>query len=1322
MRRIVIFLLAAIVSVGVFAQNNTPWHEMVFEKEVNLYEVTAAFEEQTRNLKGEELEAHAKHFNRWKHRVLGFAKPNGDLLTADERSVIFKDNKAFKKANEGNWKEIGPVTAKNVYRGVGRINCIAFHPTDSNIMYLGAPYGGVWKTTDHGANWENLTDHLPSFGVSSIAVHPDNPNIIYIGTGDGETGRNPGFGVWKSEDGGKSWETANNGMGNWIVNEILIFSDNGDELLAATNGGYYRTLNGGGNWIRVSAGNFRDLRFKPGDEEVVYLATTGQFFVSVDRGRSVEQKQMPKVPSPRLCLAVSAAEPEAVYMVSAEVILKSEDQGETINVFHEENGDRGLGSQSWYNSCAEASPVAANTLYQGHVPTYYTSNGGVDWKAMTGVHSDVHYIRHSPITKRLWLAGDGGIMRLSADGRTFVDHTNLGVSEIYEMGQHPFELDHMLNGYQDCGSKYYTGNRWISRVGADGIDCIFDPVDPTYYFTTIQYGDIRRHIGGPDGKVSNFPDPQDEGPWVSPIWVDIKDPNILYTGQNAFYRYRNAREDRPKKDNWETLDNGLPKAGEYLEIEQNEAAPQIMYVSNGSFVFRTWNVYADEPVWENLAGNYPATAAVLDIESSPSDSDLLIISMNRKVFRSTDGGESFTQFSEGLPDRSPIYALQFDHITGHLYSGTEAGIFLLLKGDSVWREFNQGMSLTAPVYDLEIFYNAENHDNSMIKAATFGRGMWESPLYGSQPDPTLPFYAFISSNQTLLERADFELDINFRRGFAYHDVKDFTASAIEVENAEVVSVSGSGAFWKAKFRALEEGEVSIHIPEGVSESAETDGLRNLASEVLKFNFAKGGTSFGYEGPGGVGSKEQLALWLDAETLTDTYSHEDEVKTWTDKMSTDKFASQIDTLKGPILWLNDTLFGGYHAMAFDSSRLTKVVADSIVTTKNISAITVAASDEEKFNDHAWMGSSRDENGFIVHNWRDNKYARMYAYDSTQQNISTPRISVSNVQKANIYGLSYRNNLFIWNYTNDQQEMELVSTPKPRHESHPIKINFGWDKDQRYGNGMIAEFILLNEAMMLSHRTIVYNYLSAKYDISIPAIDYYSFEESHDMHVAGIGRETEIDLHTDAMGTGMLRINTPDDLGNGEYLFWGQNREELQSWSAASYLPGSEQSLRTWMFDEKGDVGQVSLMMPAEEFEEGFRYFLVFKETKSDDKTEVSMAELKGDGEWMVAVLNPEKGSTLQLVRIPDDANTGEPKLYPNPIQNSKFSVYYDHGKNESVLFQVYDLKGRIVWEENRNLVAGDLLHSFDIYGLENGEYIFKMHTAESEFTQRILVVE
>lgn len=1326
MYRVFCFCLSSLLTISAFAQNSTPWHELIYQEKVNLYEVTGAFKEQTKNLSGDALDAHNKHFNRWKHRVIGFVKPNGDVMTADERSTVFNNSKAYKRANQGNWKEIGPLTPKDVYRGVGRVNCIAFHPTDSNTMYVGAPYGGVWKTEDHGENWINLTDDLPSFGISAIAVDPQNPDIVYAGTGDGETGRNPGFGVWKSFDAGRTWTAFNTGMGNFIVNELLIFDDNPEEILAATNGGFYRTLNGGTTWLRVSAGNFRDLRFKPGDQETVYLATTGLFFVSTDRGRSVSRVDLPKVPSPRLCLAVSAAEPEAVYLVSADVILKSEDAGETVEVLYEEEGERDLGSQSWYNSCTEASQTEVNTLYQGHVPTYFTSNGGTTWRAMSGVHSDVHYLRHSPVTGRLWLCGDGGVMSLADDGETFIDHTDMGVSEIYEMAQHPFELDHLLNGYQDCGSKYYTGNRWISRVGADGMDCIFDPIDPTYYFTTIQYGDIRRHIGGPDGKVSNFPDPQgsgvnERGPWVSPVWVDIKDPNILYTGQNAFYRYRTAREDRPNRDRWETLDNGLPKAGEYLEIEQNEASPRIMYVTNGSFLFRTWNVYADTPVWESLAANYPATAAVLDVESSPLDSNLVFISMNQRVFRSTDGGETFERFSDGLPEGMPVYALQYDHLTGHLYAGTDVGIYLLLKDASTWLDFNKGMSLTAPVYDIEIFYDPDNHDNSMLKAATFGRGMWESPLYGSQPDPTLPFYAFISSGTTLLEQAEFELDITFRRGLAYHEVKDFTAANIEVDNVEVLSVSGSGAFWKAKFKALEEGEVTITIPADVSESVQVSGLFNQASEVIKFNFANGGTSFGYEGPGGVGSKEQLALWLDAETLADSYSPDEEVKQWGDKINADRFASREEEENGPLLWFNDTMFGGYHALAFDSSRLSKIIADSVVTGLNISAITVAASAEDPFNDHAWMGSSRDENGFIVHNWKDNKYARMYAYDSSQQNLRSPRITVDDVTDPNIFGLAYRNNLFIWNYTNDQGERELVSTPKPRYESHPITINFGWDKDQRYGNGMIAEFILLNEAMMLSHRTIVYNYLASKYDIAIPAIDYYSFEESHDLHVAGIGRESEIDLHTDAQGTGLLRINQADDLGNGEYLFWGQNTEDYGSWEATNFLPGAERSTGTWMFDEKGDVGKVNLMMRKGVLEEGYRYFLVI-ESDEDGRGDNQMSELVEVEEWMVASLNPAKGNTLQLIRIANDAVTADPKLYPNPISKGEFSIYYDHGSNENVLFQVYDLRGRIVWEEDREMTAGQLLHHFNLYGLQKGEYIFKMHTGTSEFTERIVVVD
>lgn len=1319
------FLVSLIMSIPVFAQ--VSWYDLLAEQGITYEAVYKAYQRDIKGLNEEGREAHAKHFNRWKMQVKGYVKPDGQIMSSDERAEAWNTAKvAYKKSNAGRWNEIGPFTANDVYRGVGRINCVAFHPTDSNIMYCGAPYGGVWKTVNHGNTWENLTDDMPSFGVSALAVDPENPDIVYAGTGDGETGRNPGFGVWKSTDAGKTWEQKNNTMNNVIVQEILVFPDNTDEVIASTWSGIYKSTNGGETWINVNVGNTREMRFHPEDPEVIYAVTNGAFFVSENRGRRWERKLLPKTLFYRMSLAVSAAEPDAVFVTGENGILKSEKRGDSLFVWDDNDGTRDLGSQSWYNHAADASPTDAGTIYQGHVPTYATRDGGKTWGRLSNVHSDIHHILHSPVTGRLWVAGDGGIVALNPDGKNFTDYTNMGVSEIYKMSQHPSELDHILNGYQDCGSKYYIGSQWLSRVGADGMDCVFDPDSPDIYFTTIQYGDIRRHFGGPDGKVSNFPDPQgnkegERGPWVSPIWLDKKDPNILYTAQHSVYRYLNAREDKPKRDRWQKIDNGLPGAGEFSEFEQNETALSTFYVANGAFLYRTRNMHTDEPEWENLANNYPRSSAILDVESSANDSNLLFMSMGQRVHKSEDGGDSFTEISDGLP-QLPVNSLQLDAVTGHLYAGCGVGVYVLLKGDTEWIPFSEGLSLNAPVYELEIFYNEDNHDESMIKAATYGRGMWESSLYGSFPDPDLPFYAVLRGDGSkLLETTQFSVEVSFRRGISFVDVKELTANAFELVNCKVVEIKGQKGLYQVMFEAENQGELSIHIPADRAENANLDGQLNLASGTIEKNFLKDGTHFGFEGPGGVGSPDQIAVWLEAEDLTENHNTGDEIFTWTDKLDDSKKALRNDTLHGPLLWQSDTLFNGMYALSFDSLNQRKIVVDSITTSYNITAITVAASDAEDFNEHAWMGSCRTENGFIIHPWRDHKYARMYAYDSLQKNIRSAFITVEDPRKANIYGLSYRNDIYIWNYTNDRAESQLVSDGRPRKEQQAIDINLGWDKDERYGDGKIATHLVYNEALMLSHRTLVYNYLASRFGVEIPEIDRYSFEDGFGVGMAGIGKESAIDFHDDARGTGIMRISNPKGLDDKEYLMWGSNGKPLASWQISTAVDGFESSFIEWKFDETGDVGEVLMRLPKDQFEEGYNYFISLTDTNGQNQLRL----LSGDDEGYAGIINPSKGSILGLMRTPSDNGGVRFEIFPNPISaDGRFTIYYLNASTQDLdgEYRLYDLRGRLVSNESFVARSGELLHEVEIPQLQKSGYILKATIGDNEFLKRISVVE
>ncbi|MCD4731530.1 MAG: hypothetical protein K8R74_13080, partial [Bacteroidales bacterium] len=196
----------------------------------------------------------------------------------------------------GSWAFLAPVTyvtgAGGWSGGHGRINCIAFHPTDYQTIYVGTPAGGLWKTPNHGVSWTNLSDGLPSIGVSGIAINSSAPDVIYILTGDGDGRHTNSIGVLKSTNGGLSWwPTAL----SWGINDdvygykLRMHPTNNFTLYAVTSVGIYKTVNGGFSWNQVISGYFFDIEFNPGNPDIMYATKASSFYRSTDSGDSWNQ-------------------------------------------------------------------------------------------------------------------------------------------------------------------------------------------------------------------------------------------------------------------------------------------------------------------------------------------------------------------------------------------------------------------------------------------------------------------------------------------------------------------------------------------------------------------------------------------------------------------------------------------------------------------------------------------------------------------------------------------------------------------------------------------------------------------------------------------------------------------------------------------------------------------------------------------------------------------------------------------------------------------------------------------------------------------------
>jgi photosystem II stability/assembly factor-like uncharacterized protein len=247
-----------------------------------------------------------KPFKRWEQHWSHYLTEDGAIATPSilwnawrEKNALERTKNKTIQSPTSNWTSIGPAVVDNTSTstaGQGRVNAIALDPSNPNTIYVGAPAGGIWKSTNNGIDWIPLADHLPQIGVSGIAIDPNNSNIIYISTGDDDAGDSYSIGVLKSLDGGATWNTTGltfdfNNQGS---NEIFIDPTNSNIVWVATSEGLYKTTNAGNNWSVMLNANIRDFRLKPGDPDTIYAVsdyngTPSKFYKSTNGGLDFEE-------------------------------------------------------------------------------------------------------------------------------------------------------------------------------------------------------------------------------------------------------------------------------------------------------------------------------------------------------------------------------------------------------------------------------------------------------------------------------------------------------------------------------------------------------------------------------------------------------------------------------------------------------------------------------------------------------------------------------------------------------------------------------------------------------------------------------------------------------------------------------------------------------------------------------------------------------------------------------------------------------------------------------------------------------------------------
>ena len=742
------------------------WSTDIFDESKTLYEIESNFENYW-NTKEIKKGKGWKPFKRRQSFMAPRVYPDGffpfEMLYKEWENLKYTPKNSNQTAMQADWQAYGP-TYSSYESGVGRINVVTFDPYNSDIIWVGAPSGGLWKTTDGGNSWSSNTDLLPNLGVSDIAIDPTNTNIMYIITGDRDADDTYAYGLMKSLDGGISWNTTGlsfNLTSSYRGNRILIHPNNSNILLVSTRkSGYgetYRSTDGGNSWEMVLEGpNLISMEFNASNPDIVYGVTTGnsKYWRSNDNGQNwsnvTSEAGLPSSGNNRGIVAVTDANPDVVYILYSANdngfggLYKSTDGGYIFNLqtdspnlmgYQVNGGDEG--GQGWYDIALTVSPIDENEVYVGGINIWKSTNGGLDfgtapithWYGAQGieyVHADQHFLAFNPLNNSLYAGNDGGIYKSEDNGNSWTDLSDgLQITQFYKIGISQTDFGLVLGGSQDNGTlRCNSQNDWSAVRGGDGMECAIDPTNPNIMYSELYYGEIGISYDGGNNWSDIAPD--SEGEWVTPYQIDQNSPNRIVIGYEVVY------ESLDYGNSWQAISDGFNNSSTIDVICLAPSSQDIIYIAEENDIFKT--VDGGEN-WTNISSDLP-NKAVTYIAVHPTNPNMVWATFSgysnqQKVFFSQNGGNSWINISSNLPNL-PVNCILYYSPNETVFVGTDVGIFYKDSTTTDWSTFNQGLP-NVIVTELEYHINSNT-----LFAGTYGRGLWMTSLPATVP-PTSSF-------------------------------------------------------------------------------------------------------------------------------------------------------------------------------------------------------------------------------------------------------------------------------------------------------------------------------------------------------------------------------------------------------------------------------------------------------------------------------------------------------------------------------------------------------------------------------------------------------
>ena len=730
------------------------WKEMIKDPSINVYEVVAEAESYFQNIDKNAKGSGWKAYNRWLYENEPKFYPSGDRSNVDPYFVskeYLKNNILQEKSLFDNgWEELGPHYIEQVTGhyavGLGRVESFYADPNDSNRIYLGSRSGGFWKTIDGGNTWVNTTDFLYAAGVNTIAVSPENPNHVFINVRNSNNGVT--HGIYQSTDGGDTWNITNfnpenlswGGLGTYnSIYKIAYHPTIPDLVLIGTSEGLFRSTDNLNTWTNSATGNswewdydFTQISFHPTDENIIYAATYNEdskIYISNDGGSTFAKSNTIVGNSSNIKLSVSAACSNCVYVGTSDGIWKSTDNGQNFTLI----SNPGISN---YGAFA-VSDIDPNYMLFGDIDTHISSDEGLTFNQATYwstgnanynttgtyVHADIRGSRSE--NGVFWVNTDGFLCKSLDNGATWQIYEGQSIRENYCLGLSQSNHERTISGSQDNGTSIKTENSWIEFYGADGMEGIIHPLNDDWMIGSFQFGGKRRTKDG--GLTQGGINPSGfDGNWIAPLLYDPNNQMRIFAMDDMVY----SSDDFGSS--WEQ--RGTPSfSGDISRAAIAENNSNILVVSNYQAIEKSIDggyTYTD------IKGSLP-NQFITDIAFDPNDDNVIVVTYgnynydNNKVFITTDQGASWQNITYNLGNM-PVRSIVIDHTDAStIYLGAEIGVYKKAMLENSWSLYNEDLP-NMTVLELEVMYGSNT-----IRAATWGRGLWEYTLDGRQSFPSI---------------------------------------------------------------------------------------------------------------------------------------------------------------------------------------------------------------------------------------------------------------------------------------------------------------------------------------------------------------------------------------------------------------------------------------------------------------------------------------------------------------------------------------------------------------------------------------------------------